>query len=100
MEKMNYKDFMNVIGKLAASVNGEHPENFRSYAEQLMSPDLNSAVTKQFVRIASETGNNVGYVRAVYNKYKLKDLDIKSALAITESELRMTNSGKPRRDLI
>ena len=100
MEKMNYRDFMNQIGKLAASVNGEHPEDFRSYAEQLMSPDLNSAVTKQLVRIASETGNNVGYVRAVYNKYKLKDLDIKSALAITESELKMTNSRKLRRDLI
>lgn len=100
MEKMNYKDFMNVIGKLAASVNGEHPENFRSYAEQLVSPDLNSAITKQLIRIASETGNNVGYARAVYNKYTLKGLDIKSALAITESELRMTNSGKPGRDLI
>lgn len=100
MEKMNYIDFMNQIGRLAAAVNGEHPEDFRSYAEQLMSPDLNSAVTKQLVRIASETGNNVGYVRAVYNKYKLKDLDIKSALAITESELKMTNSRKSRRDLI
>ena len=100
MEKMNYIDFMNKIGRLAAAVNGEHPEDFRSYAEQLMSPDLNSAVTKQLVRIASETGNNVGYVRAVYNKYKLKDLDIKSALAITESELKMTNSRKSRRDLI